>query len=147
MWALYKFFPRCTEQPQIGSRFLSMAEQGPRQVIGLHAPDSKVHGPSMGPIWGRQDPGGPHVGPMNLDIWGPNAPPPLPHSTFAHSFYTTIYSHELFQYNHISTFTYHSHVAHAYDDVRTMYELWSAFCLFPFYMKVANASVVTVISD
>ena len=24
----------------------------------------------MGPIWGRQDPGGPHVGPMNLAIWG-----------------------------------------------------------------------------
>ena len=24
----------------------------------------------MGPTWGRQDPGGPHVGPMNLAIWG-----------------------------------------------------------------------------
>ena len=23
----------------------------------------------MGPIWRRQDPGGPHVGPMNFDIW------------------------------------------------------------------------------
>ena len=23
----------------------------------------------MGPIWGRQDPGGPHVGPINLAIW------------------------------------------------------------------------------
>ena len=23
----------------------------------------------MGPTWGRQDPGGPHVGPMNLAIW------------------------------------------------------------------------------
>ena len=23
----------------------------------------------MGPIWGRQDPGGPHVGPMNIVIW------------------------------------------------------------------------------
>ena len=22
-----------------------------------------------GPIWGRQDPGGPHVGPMNIAIW------------------------------------------------------------------------------
>ena len=32
-------------------------------------PDSKVHGAKMGPIWGRQDPGGPHVGPMNLVIW------------------------------------------------------------------------------
>ena len=23
----------------------------------------------MGPVWGRQDPGGPHVDPMNLAIW------------------------------------------------------------------------------
>ena len=23
----------------------------------------------MGPIWDRQDPGGPHVGPMNFAIW------------------------------------------------------------------------------
>ena len=32
-------------------------------------PDSKVHGANMGPIWGPQDPGGPHVGPMNFAIW------------------------------------------------------------------------------
>ena len=32
-------------------------------------PDSKVHGAYMGPIWGRQDPGGPHVGLMNFAIW------------------------------------------------------------------------------
>ena len=32
-------------------------------------PDSKVHEANMGPIWGRQDQGGPHVGPMNLAIW------------------------------------------------------------------------------
>ena len=31
--------------------------------------DSKVHGANMGPIWGRQDPGAPHVGPMNFAIW------------------------------------------------------------------------------
>ena len=31
-------------------------------------PDSKVHGGNMGPIWGQQDPGGPHVGPMNIAI-------------------------------------------------------------------------------
>ena len=29
-------------------------------------PNSKVHGANMGPIWGRQDPGGPHVGPINF---------------------------------------------------------------------------------
>ena len=33
-----------------------------------HVSDSKVHGANMGPIWGRQDPGGPHVGPMNFAI-------------------------------------------------------------------------------
>ena len=33
-------------------------------------PDSKVHGANMGPIWGRLNPGGPHVGPMNFAIWG-----------------------------------------------------------------------------
>ena len=32
-------------------------------------PDSKIQGANMGPIWGRQDPGGPHVGPMNLVFW------------------------------------------------------------------------------
>ena len=28
-----------------------------------------VHVVNMGPIWGRQDPGGTHVGPMNFAIW------------------------------------------------------------------------------
>ena len=32
-------------------------------------PDSKVHGANMGPTWGRQDPGGPHVGPINFASW------------------------------------------------------------------------------
>ena len=32
-------------------------------------PDSKVHGANMGPIWDWQDPGEPHVGPMNFAIW------------------------------------------------------------------------------
>ena len=32
-------------------------------------PDSKVHGANMGPIWGRQDPGGPHDGNINFAIW------------------------------------------------------------------------------
>ena len=34
----------------------------------LNCPDSKIHGANMGPIWGRQDQGGPHVGPMNFAI-------------------------------------------------------------------------------
>ena len=32
-------------------------------------PDNKVHGANMGPMWGQQDPGGPHVAPMNFAIW------------------------------------------------------------------------------
>ena len=32
-------------------------------------PDSKIHGANIGPTWGRQDPGGLHVGHMNLAIW------------------------------------------------------------------------------
>ena len=32
-------------------------------------PDSKIHGANVGPTWGRQDPGGPHDGHMNLAIW------------------------------------------------------------------------------
>ena len=32
-------------------------------------PDSKVHGANMGPSWGRQDPRGPHLGPMSFPIW------------------------------------------------------------------------------
>ena len=35
-----------------------------------NASDSKVLGVNTGPIWGRQDPGGPHVDPMNPAIWG-----------------------------------------------------------------------------
>ena len=31
-------------------------------------PDIKVLMANMGPIWGRQGPGRPHVGPMNLAI-------------------------------------------------------------------------------
>ena len=40
-------------------------------VYKLDIPDSKVHGANMGPIWGQQDLHGPHVGPMNFDIWHP----------------------------------------------------------------------------
>ena len=38
--------------------------------LGLNDyPDSKVHGTNMGSSWGRQDPGGSHVGPINFGIW------------------------------------------------------------------------------
>ena len=32
-------------------------------------PDSKIHGANVGPTWGRQDPGEPHVGHTNFAIW------------------------------------------------------------------------------
>ena len=43
------------------------------QAVALYQthPDSKVHGANMGSIWDRQDPDGPHVGPMNFAIWAP----------------------------------------------------------------------------
>ena len=53
----------------MGIRFLEMT---PRYFVLFwfnSFPDSKVHGANMGPIWGRQDPGGPHVGPKNFVIW------------------------------------------------------------------------------
>ena len=37
-------------------------------------PVSKVHAANMGPTWGRQDPGGPDVGHMNLAISVPVRP-------------------------------------------------------------------------
>ena len=44
--------------------------QGPFTLaVFIDNPDSKVHGANMGPICGRQDPGGPHVGPLNFVIW------------------------------------------------------------------------------
>ena len=36
--------------------------------VNIAYPDSKVHGANMGPIWDPQDPGGPHIGPMNIAI-------------------------------------------------------------------------------
>ena len=38
-------------------------------VIRINIADSKVHEANMGPIWGRQNPSGPHAGPMNFAIW------------------------------------------------------------------------------
>ena len=40
-----------------------------KHTCAVYSPSSKVHGANMGPIWGRQDPGEPHVGPMNFAIW------------------------------------------------------------------------------
>ena len=50
-------------------------------------PDSKVHGATMGPIWGRQDPGGPHAGPMRFAIWDDSC------FVFYHEFVQLMYTH------------------------------------------------------
>ena len=47
--------------------------RGCHWTVFLAIPDRKVRGVNMGPIWGRQDPGGPHVGPMNFAIWDDKA--------------------------------------------------------------------------
>ena len=38
------------------------------KITDQSIPGKMVHGANMGPIWGRQDPGGPHAGPMNFAI-------------------------------------------------------------------------------
>ena len=51
----------------------------------IDIPDGKVHGANMGPIWGRQDPGGPHAGPHELCYLGwlnPNQKPEHKHSWY-----------------------------------------------------------------
>ena len=40
-----------------------------QDVIEVGVPYSKVHGANMGPIWGRQDPDRPHVGPRWAPCW------------------------------------------------------------------------------
>ena len=57
----------------IPGKTVFLIETAPRSLIikdssrtSRAAPDSKVHGTNMGPIWGRQDPGGSHVGPHIL---------------------------------------------------------------------------------
>ena len=53
---------------------MSVRNRGPSNLFGgqhisNNYPDTKVHGANMGLIWGRQDPGELHIGPMNFAIW------------------------------------------------------------------------------
>ena len=51
------------------SAYVVMAS-GPHEIkIKWSSLIARFMGANMGPIWGRQDPGGPHVGLMNLAIW------------------------------------------------------------------------------
>ena len=51
------------------SQRLAWTNYGHAAYIGKKISDSKIQGANTGPIWGPQDPGGPHVGPMNFAIW------------------------------------------------------------------------------
>ena len=52
----------------IGPFSVNYFRQSPSQWASLIG--RKVHGANKGSTWGRQDPGGPHSGPMNLAIRG-----------------------------------------------------------------------------
>ena len=82
-WRLSVKNSRQEPTPSNGSLPQSMAAPPARRVLGMRtcsfnktgfdwlidcSLDSKVHEAYMGPTWSRQDPGGPHVGPMNLAI-------------------------------------------------------------------------------
>ena len=62
-WPWYKF----SSTKWYWILFQTFPTWNPVQQQSFH--DSKVHGANMGPIQGRQDLGGPHVGPMNPAIW------------------------------------------------------------------------------
>ena len=55
--------------PTVVNLMLPVRDGNQRRYHLETIPDSKAPGANMGPIWGRQDPGGPHVGPMNFAIW------------------------------------------------------------------------------
>ena len=72
LWIDHDSLPTGVEYPTIRLPQVELAATLPRtnhsnqQCMSGQFPDSKVHGGSMGPIWGRQVAGGPHVGPMNF---------------------------------------------------------------------------------
>ena len=73
-------YPHCTQSIS----WLMMTKY--QEESGHQNPDSMVHGANMGPIWGRQDRGEPHVGPRNFALWAsmaltymsPNTPASTP---------------------------------------------------------------------
>ena len=67
----YYVSPRKLFSRTLASLFIVCACSKPREILTRFDdnPDSKIHGASMGTIRGRQDLGGPHVGPMNFVFW------------------------------------------------------------------------------
>ena len=68
MWNLEKYLDVVTDT-RYRTSITRLGTSSHTLEIG-RGPDSKVHEANMGPIWRRQDPCGPHVGPMNFAIWG-----------------------------------------------------------------------------
>ena len=70
MFILIKFFKCFVINVKVGIQESMHGPWSTAKILSTSlandVPDSKVHGAHMGPIWGRQDPGGP----MNLAIWG-----------------------------------------------------------------------------
>ena len=65
-WWLVYFLPQiCITQPQ-WVKWCEILWWWWSIVLLINIPDSKAHGANMGPTWGLQDPGVPHVGPMNF---------------------------------------------------------------------------------
>ena len=82
-------------------------------------PNSKLHWSDMGPIWGRQDPGGPHVGPINLAIWVTSTK----HSAhFVHKQRVLMHGHQGWNVRH--------GLCHIYMRYVYIYELFIAFASF-----------------
>ena len=68
----YQHWPSMTDtifQRILSKIFVWCNIMAPNKGQGQVILENKVHGANMGPIWGRQDPGGPHVGPMNFAMW------------------------------------------------------------------------------
>ena len=91
------------------------------------SPDSKVRGANMGPIWGRQDPGGPHVGPMNFAMWvSNNSTTATPHIKCRHCNIPMVYDSATMDLMSILLGilhpTYHEILIHTYLEVTIFHE-------------------------
>ena len=71
-----------------------------KKNAATNCPESKVHGANMGPIWGRQGPGGPHVGPMNFAVWVGSTHPNTLLETNAQTIDWWVFAHKGFHHSH-----------------------------------------------
>ena len=96
----------------------------------------------MGPIWGRQDPDGPYVGPMNFAIWAVVSQHKGPLKQNFHYFliinlYKLLNKPSRSQWNKSSQCP---HYSNAYDVLyyTPMGKLWVIFCAKHFYMAICR---------